>query len=66
MVIAILYAYIHVVVIPDIFIIEHIIEYNRGRAVFRYRLRSLRGLFEGAVYSKGANYSRKYGSCVVL
>ena len=23
----------------------------------------MRGLFEGAVYSKGANYSRKYGSC---
>ena len=26
---------------------------------------NLRGLIEGAVYSKGANYSRKYGSIVI-
>ena len=35
----------------------------RGHAVFHLLLNGVHGLFEGAVYSEGANYSRKYGIC---
>ena len=40
---------------------------GRGRIVhvrsINFTVCVMHGLFEGAVYSEGANYSRKYGSC---